>query len=682
MENKILELYNAGLSIREISRQTQKSTTFINKTILLNKTKDLDFYNDKNLDDDHHIIAICKKTKKEIYDFKNQSGTITLHLQEVYPNFKIESKYKRKQIELTTGKFWYHNFFDFITKKITTKNCKYCDWNTIDINNVSGCYTVHLQNAHNISTSQYLIEFPYEVNLFSTFINKETLQKKVDKSELYGVECKICNKFMRKITNTHLKNHNINIATYKRKYGKTISKYSSNLISIASTENNKIYTPKRKNTWIEVLFKNKLQDLNLNYNSQVENNNFYYDFFLNDHNLYIETDGSFWHGHDRSGKWYFNQFNNIINDYKKHCNVNKLIRLVENNSINHSNMNQISSKDSLFVFFEKENFLITDHKLFNLKEDDVIFDKNYCNNKQDIFLKENVDKNLLFLINNFYSPDKFINFVNLDSRRTHESKLKAIFFNSFYSAHKVGSKNLAQIFENKEMLLKTIQYRLGINEANELFDINIKNIYRGIEVRTMFNVGIFPVNKAKEIYEKYVTEHNSIIFDPFAGWGSRILGAKELIKDLNCHYIGHDTNLDLENGYSQIISSNFINYQNKAQLLFEDSTVFKNNLLNKVDFIFTSPPFYNDEIYHKNQLLYKDMSEWINSLIKPVFQNCFNYLKKDKFVLIDIKALYSELIIICLNKIGFKYIGSSNYKVQKSHYATNTKEQNILIFKK
>ena len=62
----------------------------------------------------------------------------------------------------------------------------------------------------------------------------------------------------------------------------------------------------------------------------------------------------------------------------------------------------------------------------------------------------------------------------------------------------------------------------------------------------MFNVGIFYIKQSKEIYEKYVENENSKIYDPFIGWGSRLTSLKNLIKNKNCKYIGNDINKNLK----------------------------------------------------------------------------------------------------------------------------------------
>ncbi len=61
-------------------------------------------------------LLICRKTNKQFIDYLNKSGILTNHLSDTYPELVIESKYKRKQIELKTGKPWYYDYFNFIER--------------------------------------------------------------------------------------------------------------------------------------------------------------------------------------------------------------------------------------------------------------------------------------------------------------------------------------------------------------------------------------------------------------------------------------------------------------------------------------------------------------------------------------------------------------------------------------
>lgn len=693
IEQEIVNLYiNQKLSIRKISTIIGYSTSFVTRVL-----KTLGYYNFNSGEQTQKRIfeniadltwaAKHKSTGDVFHDYMNHSGVLTRYvLNHNLPT--LPSKYIRSTMEQKTGKFWYEEFFDIIQISINEiKKCNYCDWITVDIDNKSGAFTNHLKEFHNINTIQYLNEFPAESGLFKTFISQQEDKTFLTASTQNFVICKLCDTKMKKISNTHLMSkHNITLPEYRNKYGNTISETTRELLKNNTIENNKIlfkYNVSKKNN-LEIMLSDCLNKMEFSHEYNKSIGKHFFDFYLPDYDLFLEADGAYWHGHDRNCKWHFNIFRNVIKDVKKTSMVKKLCRLIEGKSINLKNINQITSKDAFFNFCEKEHFNINNHKLFNLKEHEIIFDKVQCNDLKNSNNTKYIDKilyDLKFLMLNFYTPEQSDKFINIDNRNTIESKLKGVFFNPFYSSHKINNKNLFQIFYHSNILERVIKYRLGINKSNELFDITIKNIYKGIEVMTMFHVGVFPVKQAENIYYAHVNNGN-IVYDPFAGWGTRWMGMKGLIYNKNCHYIGTDINSSLENGYKWI-KKTFYEFYPNSNVMIHDSCNFINDLRQKVDFIFTSPPFYNDEIYNSNSAnTFETMTVWKENLLLPVFQNCFNYLKSGSKFFIDMKEKYCDIVIEASTECGFAYLGDDKYNVGRSHYSKTPKQQSILKFVK
>jgi hypothetical protein len=169
-----------------------------------------------------------------------------------------------------------------------------------------------------------------------------------------------------------------------------------------------------------------------------------------------------------------------------------------------------------------------------------------------------------------------------------------------------------------------------------------------------------------------------IVLDPCSGWGDRLLGAHASRIE---KYIGFDPNLALRPGYSDImkvcdvypqeVSDNIIKFNNSYEI---HSIPFENNTLedNSVDFIFTSPPFFNYEIYTDTNPKYRD---WIEEFYEPFFINCSRIVKENCYVCIylsDTSAGNIERFItyqvplltnLVLQKpIGFKGIWSNEIR--------------------
>lgn len=160
--------------------------------------------------------VVCKTTKKEFYDVENKSGVLTNHLNSL--GISVPTAYKRRNYFKQHNKKWHLNFFDLAEEVLEIKKCKYCDWKTFDLNNVSGAYTTHLKEKHNIDIDNYLIDYPNESILFKTHLDKKT-NLEITLQENNHVHCKICNKKLRVISCTHLKKHNMTPDEYKSKFG-------------------------------------------------------------------------------------------------------------------------------------------------------------------------------------------------------------------------------------------------------------------------------------------------------------------------------------------------------------------------------------------------------------------------------------------------------------------------------
>lgn len=170
----------------------------------------------------------------------------------------------------------------------------------------------------------------------------------------------------------------------------------------------------------------------------------------------------------------------------------------------------------------------------------------------------------------------------------------------------------------------------------------------------------------------------SIVLDPCSGWGDRLLGAQAAGVE---KYIGFDPNYALRPGYSEImnvcnvypdeVSDNLIKFTNSYEI---HSLPFENNMLenDSVDFIFTSPPFFDYEIYSDTNPRYKD---WIEDFYKPFFINCSRIVKKDCYVCIylsdtsagAVERFMNQQVPILTNlvlqtPIGFKGIWSNEIR--------------------
>ena len=109
------------------------------------------------------------------------------------------------------------------------------------------------------------------------------------------------------------------------------------------------------------------------------------------------------------------------------------------------------------------------------------------------------------------------------------------------------------------------------------------------------SITFFKMCNATYIYKKY---NATKVLDMTAGWGGRILGAI----NLNIEYTGFDTNLSLKPGYDGLLAC-FPNHRTKmiwgSCLDYDFSTL-------DYDFMLTSPPYEDIEVYEHMTMYNKD----------------------------------------------------------------------------
>ena len=313
LEKEIINLYNQSLSIRKISKLINRSTSFVSRIL---QDKKLYKYEKGEstvvkrsfelTDDSLQWVAQCKITKEIFNDYKNQCGILTRHILKNNPHFKEPTGFKKRQQEKKTGKFWFEDFFDIITipkKIVEKKKCPYCDWSTIDLNNKSGAFTSHLKDFHNKNIFEYTQEYPKEIKLFKTFFEKLNNHLNIINNKENYIECKLCHKKMRKISNTHLLNkHNISLEDYRIRFGITTSTNTFDKIK----NNYNIFLKNHPNTFtskaqMEISDFIKSSGFDTEHNNKKLLNGVELDIVIKNTNICIEYNGLLYHS-EKFGK--------------------------------------------------------------------------------------------------------------------------------------------------------------------------------------------------------------------------------------------------------------------------------------------------------------------------------------------------------------------------------------------
>jgi len=157
-------------------------------------------------------------------------------------------------------------------------------------------------------------------------------------------------------------------------------------------------------------------------------------------------------------------------------------------------------------------------------------------------------------------------------------------------------------------------------------------------------VAMFKASTAKFLYKKY---NATSILDPCAGWGGRMLGAWAL----GLQYTGFDTNVAMKPAYEGMMKELD---NDKLSMIWEDSLTADFSKI-EYDFVLTSPPYYNLEIY-ENMTPFESKKAFYMKFLIPLINKCLKYCKDGGKVAFNISpVMYKELLSFCYRKCDEEY---------------------------
>ncbi len=200
---------------------------------------------------------------------------------------------------------------------------------------------------------------------------------------------------------------------------------------------------------------------------------------------------------------------------------------------------------------------------------------------------------------------------------------------------------------SKNQLFRFRIYR----EGQQIFPIGLNFLKQGL---VMMGVN-FPPTISRFIYHHFTKDLDNqseiIIYDPSSGYGGRLMGCLSLNSDRNIHYIGTDPNTenwisDLGISRYEYMGRYFNNnikrrYQTTFETFMEGSEVIHLNkefqkYKGKIDFIFTSPPYFGAEGYSEDETQsfkkFPSYEEWRDGFLKQTLETCVEYLKPDRWM--------------------------------------------------
>jgi hypothetical protein len=165
------------------------------------------------------------------------------------------------------------------------------------------------------------------------------------------------------------------------------------------------------------------------------------------------------------------------------------------------------------------------------------------------------------------------------------------------------------------------------------------NVYECFRVNSG-SVVMFKSTTAKYLYQKYNARS---VLDPTAGWGGRMLGAWAL----GIEYTGIDTNVEMTNAYDSMIKylvdsegSSLFREESKMRMIW-DSCLNVNFDDIDYDFVLTSPPYVNLEIYEHMELWDSDRA-FYETFFLPLWHKSMDSIRVNGTVCFNISPKMYE----------------------------------------
>lgn len=212
-------------------------------------------------------------------------------------------------------------------------------------------------------------------------------------------------------------------------------------------------------------------------------------------------------------------------------------------------------------------------------------------------------------------------------------------FQNLLKCRRQDGKTIYEIWADSEERQKLIEQTKLRNRGGRTAAGNVFECFR----INLGSVVMFKATTAKYLYRKYRARS---VLDPTAGWGGRMLGAWSLGID----YTGIDTNVEMIDAYNQM--TQFLENETRAKnrLFEEDNANLKmiwSSCLDvdfsqlNYDFVLTSPPYVNLELYEHMEPWQTDQAFYDQFFI-PLWQKCVDNIQKGGNVAFNISPKMYE----------------------------------------
>ena len=216
-------------------------------------------------------------------------------------------------------------------------------------------------------------------------------------------------------------------------------------------------------------------------------------------------------------------------------------------------------------------------------------------------------------------------------------------FKNLLNCKREGGRTIYEIYKDRAEWDKLIDSARKRNRGGRTAAGNVFECFR----INLGSIVMFKSTTAKYLYKKYNAKS---VLDPTAGWGGRMLGAWAVGID----YTGIDTNTNMKPAYDKM-TEYLSSYNQFNNPLFEQEQTSRLDMLwssaldvdfSKIDydFVLTSPPYVNLEIYEHMDKWSSDEAFYKEFFI-PLWQKSVDNIKKGGHVCFNISPkMYDDAV--------------------------------------
>jgi hypothetical protein len=309
-------------------------------------------------------------------------------------------------------------------------------------------------------------------------------------------------------------------------------------------------------------------------------------------------------------------------------------------------------------------------------------------------------------------------------QRTYYNRLASCYFPHMASVQAGGNRTPLELFNDHSLLIKAMdksrKLHVGTKKRSKAEAEEEKRIKWLREflpeslltpssidraLRTFSGtqkVSNFSPVQAASIYHRYLPGAGGVVFDPSCGWGGRLLGAiscKRVRKYIGCDP-GTETFKGLERMRDELLPmarSMSRNLDVEIYRLGSETKKIRRKLKpNSVDLVFSSPPYFAQELYADDPTQswksYLDQESWLHGFMGATLANCAYCLKPGGILAINIAnvssyrgSLQDDFLALATRK-GFMHVETLELQLSAmpgaKHKYGKHKPEPIFVFRK